>query len=271
VIRQTRIAFTWHLRLVSAALLALGLSLGPSAAAQSASGAAPAAIAGGPPWISLTPAQQSALAPLKRDWQGIDATRKQKWLEIAARFPTMPADERQRVQDRMTEWARMTPDERGRTRLQFQEARQISPQDRQARWDAYLALPAEERRALAKSASTVPPASKAAATAAVGKTPASTSAPQNQKVNVVSEPSKQSAPKSVAPTVVQAKPGASTTLISKTATPPTHAQLGQPKIAATQDVVDRKTLLPQAGAQGAAVTAPAGAPVQPAAPEATLR
>ena len=29
----------------------------------------------------------------------------------------------------MTEWARMTPDERGRARLQFQEARQISPQE----------------------------------------------------------------------------------------------------------------------------------------------
>jgi hypothetical protein len=261
VIRQTSIAFTSHFRLFSAALLLLGLSLGPGAAAQEVSGAAPAVIASGPPWTSLTPAQQSALAPLKRDWQVIDATRKQKWLEIAARFPAMPADERQRVQDRMTEWARMTPDERGRARLQFQEVRQISPQDRQARWDAYLALPAEERRALAKSASTVPPAAKAAATAAVGQAPASMTA--SQKVNVVSAPSKQSAPRSVAPTVVQAKPGASTTLISKTATPPPHAQLGQPKIAATQDVVDRKTLLPQAGPQGAAGVAPAGQPTAP--------
>jgi Protein of unknown function (DUF3106) len=263
VIRQTSIAFTSRFGLFSAALLLLGLSVGPGAAAQAVSGAAPTVVASGPPWISLTPAQQSALAPLKRDWQGIDATRKQKWLEIAARFPAMPADERQRVQDRMTEWARMTPDERGRARLQFQEVRQISPQDRQARWDAYLALPAEERRALAKSASTVPPAAKAAATAAVGQAPASLTASQNQKVNVVSAPSKQSAPKSIAPTVVQAKPGASTTLISKTATPPPHAQLGQPKIAATQDVVDRRTLLPQAGPQGAAVVTPAAQPTAP--------
>ena len=146
----------------------------------------------------------------------------------------MPADERQRVQDRMTEWARMTPDERGRARLQFQEVRQISPQDRQARWDAYLALPADERRALAKSASTVPPAAKAAATAAVGQAPAAR--PRRRRSTWSVHRSKQSAPRSVAPTVVQAKPGASTTLISKTATPPPHAQLGQPKIAATQDV-----------------------------------
>ena len=266
MIPRTRFGFIRHVRHVSATLVVVGLCLGLGAAAQVVPGANPAVNAGGPPWTSLTPAQQSALAPLKRDWQGIDATRKQKWLEIAARFPAMPADERRRVQDRMTEWARMTPDERGRARLQFQEVRQINPQDRQARWDAYLALPAEERRALAKSASTVPPAAKGANTAVAGKWPAGMAAPQDQKVNLVSAPTRQSAPKSIAPTVVQAKPGASTTLISKTATPPPHAQVGQPKIAATQDVVDRKTMLPQAGAQGAAVVAPAGVPVQPIAP-----
>ena len=47
--------------------------------------------AGGPPWVSLTPAQQSALAPLKKEWPAIDAARKQKWLEIAARLPSMPS------------------------------------------------------------------------------------------------------------------------------------------------------------------------------------
>jgi hypothetical protein len=267
VIRRTRIGPARHLQLSSAALLVIGLSLGLGAAAQVATGTAAAVVAGGPPWTSLTPAQQSALAPLKRDWQGIDATRKQKWLEIAARFPSMPADERQRVQDRMTEWARMTPDERGRARLQFQEVRQISPQNRQARWDAYLALPAEERRALAKSASTVPPAAKGGTTAQGGKSQANMAEPQSQKVNVLTEPTRQSMPKAIAPTVVQAKPGASTTLISKTATPPPHAQVGQPKIAASQDVVDRRTMLPQAGLQGSAVVAPpGGAPGQPTAP-----
>jgi hypothetical protein len=213
--------------------------------------------AGGAAWATLAPAQQAALAPLKRDWQGIDALRKQKWLEIAARFPSMPAEERQRVQDRMTEWARMTPEERGRARLQFQEVRQISPQDRQARWDAYLALPAEDRRALAKSATTVPPVPKAKK--ANVSDPQAATAPQTQKLNVVDAPSKQAALKSVAPTLVQAKPGASTTLITKQATPPEHAKLGEPKIAASQDVVNRSTLLPQAGPQRAVVATPPAA------------
>lgn len=134
-------------------------------------------------------------------------------------MPSMPAEERQRIQERMSEWARMTPEERGRARLQFQEARQISPQQRQARWDAYLALPEEERRALAASATKVP---------------------QVRKANPA-----EVAPKPVAPTLVQAKPGASTTLISKTASPPPHVQPGQPKIAAGQDAVNRNTLLPK--------------------------
>jgi hypothetical protein len=246
-------------RLASASLLAAGLMLGTAVVAQVPQNAAPGPNAGGPAWSSLSTAQQSALAPLKRDWQGIDAAPKQKWLEIAARFPAMPAEERQRIQDRMAEWARMSPDERGRARLQFQEARQISPLERQSRWDAYLALPVEERKALAKSASAVPPVVKPGSTPPAGKPADAALVSQNQKSSLGKVPSGQPVPKSIAPTVVQAKPGASTTLISKTADPPAHAQAGQPKIAATQGVVNGSTLLPQTGPQSQPAAAPTAA------------
>ncbi len=236
---------------VAAALLVVILGLVASAQAQTGANPAPVGNVSGPPWSALTPAQQSALAPLKKDWQTIDEPRKQKWLEIAARLPALPPEERQRIQDRMTEWARMSPEERGRARLQFQEARQISPQERQARWDAYLALPAEERRALANSAKTVPKASRTTVRTPAGE-PVTASV---QKNNIVTAPSANAAATPVAPTVVQAKPGASTTLVSKTSTPPAHAQVGQPKIAAGRDKVDRSTLLPQAGPQRAAAAA----------------
>ena len=55
-----------------------------------------------------------------------------------------------------------------------------------------------------------------------------------------------------APTVVQAQPGATTTLISKRPRRPSHQQPGLPKIAATPGFVDKSTLLPQRGPQGAA-------------------
>jgi len=41
--------------------------------------------------------------------------------------------------------------------------------------------------------------------------------------------------------------------MSQPATPPAHHQPGMPKIAATEGFVDRSTLLPQRGPQGAAM------------------
>lgn len=216
----------------------------------------PKAAPGGPAWNSLSPAQQAALAPLQRDWPTIDANRKAKWIDVAARFPRMPADERARIQARMTEWARLTPAERGRARLQFQEARQFPAEDRQARWEAYRALPEEKRAELARQSAkspqkAAPAAEPRAATAAGGKRNVVAPTPQ---ASALSKP--------VSPTSVQGKPGATTTLVSQQPRMPVHQQAGLPKIAATEGFVDPKTLLPRRGPQGAAVRS-AAAPSQP--------
>lgn len=221
------------------------------AAAWPVLAAGPAQPAPSPAWASLTRAQQTALAPLQRDWVTIEDSRKQKWLEVASRFPAMPEAERQRVQARMTEWARMTPAERTRARLQFQESRQFSPEDRQARWEAYKALPDDERRALAQRAR---PGAKAASAAEARAADAS------PKRNLVPSATRKAAVKPVAPTVVQARPGATTTLMSTRAVPPGHQQPGLPKIAATEGFVNPTTLLPRRGPQGAAVSAAASGP-----------
>lgn len=215
-----------------------------------------AATEAGTTWAGLTSAQRGALAPLQSEWPGLDTERKQKWLEVAARFPYMTTDERARVQVRMSDWVRLSPAERGRARLQFQEARQLSPQDRQARWDAYKALPPAERNALATKASPTP--GLKGSTARLEPSSAASSAKRN--VVTVSPTPAPAAP--VAPMVVQAKPGATTTLMSKPATPPAHHQPGLPKIAATKGFVDPSTLLPKRGPQGAAVAAapPASTP-----------
>jgi hypothetical protein len=157
----------------------------------------------------------------------------------------MPEAERQRVQDRMTAWARMSPDERGRARLQFQESRQFSAEERQSRWEAYLALPDDERRALAQRqrATTPEPATAQAPQPATATDP---------KRNVL-PPGRQAVTKPVAPTVVQAKPGATTTLMSTKPAPPAHQQAGMPKIVASEGFVNPNTLLPKRGPQGAAV------------------
>jgi len=90
--------------------------------------AAPAFAEEGPAWRSLSAEQRNALKPLEREWSGIDASRKQKWMEIAARYPKLPPDEQKRISGRMSAWAGMTPAERGQARLNYQEARQVTPQ-----------------------------------------------------------------------------------------------------------------------------------------------
>jgi hypothetical protein len=186
--------------------------------------------AAGPDWTSLTAAQQDALAPLRRDWAGIDPARRQMWLQIANLFPTLPPDERNRVQARMEDWARLSPAERLQARLNFRETRRISAEQRAALWDAYLALPPEQRQALAQRARTVPPV--AAAT------------PQRKVSNGSGQPAAPAAVAAPGPVAVQARPGASTTLV-------TEAPAPQPRVSATAPIlippnlIDRTTLLPK--------------------------
>ena len=258
VLRRLASAIGFALTSVSAGLLvgqAVAQSTAQSTSPATGASAQTAPKPGGPAWSALSPSQQQALAPLQRDWPGIDASRKAKWLEVAAKFPKMPAEERERVQERMAAWSRLSPAERGEARIQFQQARQLAPDDRQARWDAYQALPEETRRELAQRARPAALAAKPGNGQAAPVARAAVAQPSG-KTNVV-EPPKAVTPKAVTPTAVQARPGAPTTLLSQTTAPPLHQQTGLPKIAATKEFVQPNTLLPKRGPQGAAVRAAA--------------
>jgi hypothetical protein len=251
--------------LLVGSLFAFVGALSLSSWAQSGSVPAAKAVAeAGPRWAELSAAQKTSLKPLERDWAGIDSDRKLKWMQIAGRMPTMPTDERTRIQARMTEWAAMSPQQRGQVRLNFQEAKQVAPAgDRRAQWEAYQALPAEQKRQLAARA--VPPAPAVASRNANGAGRADRNAAQ-AKSNIVPNPAFAAPPKPVGPTVVQARPGATTTLISKVPAPPKHQQTGLPKIAATPEFVDKNTLLPQRGPQGAATRSAAASATVPQRP-----
>lgn len=208
----------------------------------------------GPSWQSLSPQQRATLAPLQNDWASIDDSRKAKWLDIAARYPKLPPSEQQRLQARMSEWARMSPTERARARLNYQEVKQLPNQERQDKWQAYQALPEDERQALASRGKS----------GSQPKAPPSGAKPPPEpgvKRNIVPNPSHSGGPtRPVAPTVIQASPGATTTLVTRQPAPPAHQQAGMPKIAATPGFVDRNTLLPKRGPQGAGVRGAASAP-----------
>ena len=237
--------------------------------AQSASGAARALATrsaarseDGVRWQALTATQREALAPLESEWPRIEAARKQKWLVLADRFKGMPPEERARINARMAEWARLTPAERGQARLRFQETKDLPPSDRKERWQAYQALPADAKEKLAARAASASAsgaktldARRADAAGRPGASAASTQA----KSNTVPNPALAQPSRAVAPTLVQAAPGATTTSITRRPMPPTHQQSGMPKIATTPEFVSRATLLPRRGPQAAGI---ASAPFQ---------
>lgn len=261
---------------LAVATLALLLSLGLGGSAHAAAPEPKAAkampvpaVEQGVRWQDLNPAQKAALKPLERDWSGIDLPRKQKWLELSTRFPRMSADEQARVQDRMAAWAKMSPQERGQARLNYQDAKQVPAKDRQARWESYQALSPEQKRQLATRA--VPPALPASSSAPVAgsRRPAPPSASVGREVpqaksNLVPNPAFAAPPKQIEPTVTRAGPGATTTLMSKRPTPPSHQQTGLPKIAATPEFVNKATLQPKRGPQAAATRSAKASEAEPA-------
>lgn len=211
-------------------------------------------------WSSLTPGQQAALAPLASEWSSISADHKSKWLELVAQWPKLSPNERQRIQERMAQWTTLTPQQRGAARAQYKQAQELAPVDRQARWEAYQALSEDERKefaARAASASSAPTAKRKQASRSRDDEDDDRASRTQSKSNVVTLPESGQSVRPVAPSMIQAPTGATTTLISKHADPPAHQQTGLPKISGTPGFVNPATLLPQRGPQGAAVIAPA--------------
>lgn len=138
----------------------------PLAVAQAArpasSKAATAPKANGKPatkplWTELNPPQQKALAPLAAKWDGVSEAQKRKWIALSENFPRMSPEEQAKLHSRMSEWVALSPQQRTQARLNFGETKQLSADDKKAKWEAYQALPAEEKRKLAAGAAAKPP------------------------------------------------------------------------------------------------------------------
>ena len=133
-------------------------TVAPNAVRSSAKRAGPAASAPAvqlpshPEWHELSQAQKEALAPLANSWPGIDEQRKRKWLAISRNFSTLPAQEQNRMHERMKDWAALSAQERIQARLNFAGARELTAEKRAEKWEAYQSLPAEQRQHLAATA-----------------------------------------------------------------------------------------------------------------------
>ncbi len=152
-------AFTHHLFIAM-----LALSLSQFANAQDAAGKLPgsaaskkSAVKSSNPaapaknWSALTESQQSALAPLESVWSNISPVKKQKWLDISVGYHLLSPEGQSTLHFRMKEWASLTKKQREQARQNFAQAKKLSPDDKQIKWQAYQALSPEEKLKLAKA------------------------------------------------------------------------------------------------------------------------
>lgn len=161
-----------------------------------------------PGWTALTPEQQRILAPLKQEWNEMDAFRRKKWIGIAQRYPSMSPDEQVSMQRNMREWARLAPEERKIAREKYKSLQKVPPEKRQSvrqKWEEYSTLTEEEKERYRKKAPVVPkvktPSRPPAAVASAGRQaakhatpPRSPLSPRKAPQSPLVPPAKQSPP-----------------------------------------------------------------------------
>jgi len=135
------------------------------ASAPVTSKAVPAATAkaapSGPSWADLSPTQQQALKPLAASWNTtISEPQKRKWLEISKNYASLPPEGQAIMHSRMNEWVTLSPQQRAQARLNFGKtkelSKQLTPEEKKAKWETYQALSPEEKQQLAAKASPKP-------------------------------------------------------------------------------------------------------------------
>lgn len=89
------------------------------------------------------------LAPLAGEWNNFPELNRRKWLQIAERYEKFSPAEQARLQTRMTEWVKMTPQQRRLARENYQITRSLPAQKKAEAWNKYQQLPEEQKKNLA--------------------------------------------------------------------------------------------------------------------------
>ena len=138
-----------ELRAVAAIVLAFSLFVGTPSTTRWAFAQAPGAA-----WSKLTSEQKTILAPLHPEWDKLDPERRKHWIGLASRYPSLPPDRQQRIQQRMHEWVSLTPEQRALAIERYKRMKQLPPEKHDQlhqRWREYQELPEEQRQKLRDS------------------------------------------------------------------------------------------------------------------------
>ena len=123
-------------------------------------------------WPGLTPLQQQTLQPLALNWNSLSEAQKRKWLEISKNYQSLSPEDQAVMHSRMHEWVSLSPQQRAEARLNFattkELSKQLTPDEKKAKWQTYQALSSDEKQKLAAKAPTRP---VGAATAVVPVSP----------------------------------------------------------------------------------------------------
>lgn len=134
----------------------------PKLAASAAKPAKAPAVAAmsKPAWTELSTKQQESLKPLAASWNGISETQKRKWLEVSKNYSNLPIADQAVMHSRMNEWATISPEQRAAARLNFAKSKEFSkeltPDEKRAKWQSYQALSPEEKAKLVAKATPKP-------------------------------------------------------------------------------------------------------------------
>lgn len=120
--------------------------------------AAQVPVLAGKSWGSLNAQQKIVLTPLESQWRQMDASSRDTWAALALSYPSMDPQAQKRLQERMRDWAALTPAERQRVHAGFAAAQRVAPEQRQQKWEQYQALTPEKRLALQERAAQRKPA-----------------------------------------------------------------------------------------------------------------
>lgn len=107
--------------------------------------APPKKITNGPSWQALTTAQQLALVPLAGEWDSMDSTRKEKWIAIGNRYARMSPAEQTRIQTRMRDWVKLTPEQRRTVRQSYVRSKKLDANQKSTQWQQYQQLSDEQK------------------------------------------------------------------------------------------------------------------------------
>jgi len=109
-------------------------------------------IPNNPSWSSLSVSQKETLATLQEDWNTLSAEQRTKWVQLANRYEKLPEAERERLKSRMSDWAKLSTNDRRVARANFIKSLDIPNDKKSEAWEAYQQLTPEEKKQLADEA-----------------------------------------------------------------------------------------------------------------------